>query len=175
MLPLKYNVPVKEYDDALNSLEFTKSKLKFPQVFNSDEANDEIVQMSEKLEGLKNELQETTNIETTKDSMYRQLNEYTEYLSKAYMYKFSKSQSMYKHAFYVTPLLNIRDVLFFGMQGGVGVYFMLTLDEKDAVNDKDAFIDVLTATKKEIHNSGNLLELYNAYRNLSETLKKDFY
>jgi len=166
---------ITEYDNIFNQLEFSKTKLEYPQIFNEEETNQEIENLVHKENNLRKVLQETTQIENIRSAMFQQLDAYTKYLNKPRFYNYSRSQGMSGHTFYVMPLLNIRDILFRYYPGICGVELYLTMDEKDSVSNLQAFVEVLEQSKKELLDSLNLYDLYQVYQGLSKKLKKDFY
>ncbi|KQX00768.1 hypothetical protein [Flavobacterium sp. Root420] len=155
-----------------SELEFVESKMKFPQVYNSEDIEEERKLLNEKHLKLKEEAIQITEINSLKELLYRQLSEYIETLEKFTDHPYSKSQSLSFSKFYTSPLTAIQDILFSNLKGISGVNLNTTQDPKDIVTDKDDFVVLLKQKRKEFFNAENLYDINLAYRNFSKEVKK---
>ncbi|WP_278554626.1 hypothetical protein [Elizabethkingia bruuniana] len=157
-----------------NELKFANSKRDFPELFNTDEIEPETSRLNDEFNVLKNEAESITKIEDKKELLYAQLTEYIKVIEKEYKYPFSKSQGFGFPMFYISPLVDIKNILFLDFKGISGVILNLTADSKDAVNNKTQFLNFLKEKRNDFNNAQNLFELYTVYRSFDEIIKSDF-
>lgn len=157
-----------------NELKFASSKREFPELFNKDEIEPEISRLDDEFNVLKHEAESIQKIEDKKQLLYAQLTEYIKVIEKEYIYPFSKSQGLSFPMFYVSPLIDIKNILFSGFKGTSGVILNLTIDSKDAVNNKTQFLNFLKEKRNDFNNAQNLFELYTVYRSFDEIIKSDY-
>ncbi|WP_407535313.1 hypothetical protein [Elizabethkingia miricola] len=165
---------IKKLELKNNELEFANSKKRFPELFNNDEIESEISRLNDEFNMLKNEAESIQKIEDKKELLYTQLTEYIKVIEKEYIYPFSKSQGLSFPMFYVSSLIDIKNILFSGFKGTSGVILNLTIDSKDAVNNKTQFLNFLKEKRNDFNNAQNLFELYTVYRSFDEIIKSDY-
>ena len=155
-----------------NELEFAKSNVQFPESFKFEDTEIELLKFTEEKYNLKKEAVLITEINSQKELMYRQFSEYIETLEKPTTYSFSKSQGLSFAMFYVSPLMDVRNILFLNLKGIKGVELNTTKDPKDAVDNLPDFIFLLRQKREEVLNASNLYDLYLVCQSFSKDLKK---
>jgi hypothetical protein len=165
---------IEELEIKNNKLDFVKSKIKYLTIFKNEEIEPELLILTNETIDLKRKAEKITDIQTQKELLFNQLTEYIKKLEKDYNYPFSKSQGLSFPFFYISPLMDIKNILFLDLKGISGVILKLTLDEKDAVNNKTEFLNFLKEKRNEFYKSENLYELYSLYKKFSEGIKINF-
>lgn len=157
-----------------NQLNIAKAKVAYPQVYPYSETEIELLKFTTELSDLKNEAIQQTEIETQRSLIFQQLSEYIRVIEKKHNHPFSKKQGLSFDLFYVSPLVNIKNIVFFAQNGVAGVIYNLTLNDKDAVNNKELFLNFLKDKRLEVQKLNNLSELYDFYTVFREAIIKDF-
>ncbi|MEA9412591.1 hypothetical protein [Flavobacterium sp. PL02] len=165
---------IEKIEHKNNQLSIAKSKVSYPQVYPHSETEIELLKFTTELLDLKKEAIQETKIETQRSLIFQQLSEYIGVIEKEHQYPFSIKQGLSFELFYISPLINIKNIVFFNQNGISGVIYNLTLNEKDAVKDKEQFLYFLKNKKIEAQNLNNLAELYDFYTEFRETIIKDF-
>ncbi|WP_264524017.1 hypothetical protein [Flavobacterium sp. N502536] len=165
---------IEKIELANNQLNIAKAKVAYPQLYPYSETEVELLKFTNEFLDLKKEAVQQTNIENQKSLIFQQLSEYIRVIEKEHIHAFSKKQGLSFDLFYIAPLMNIRDIVFFSQNGLAGVIYNLTLNEEDAVNNKEQFLDFLKNKKLEVQKLNNLSELYDFYTVFRDTIKKDF-
>ena len=164
-----------QLEKKLDSLEFTKSKLLYPQTFPIEDVENELLILTEETEDLKLRVSKINIIAVPQDLMIRQLTEYINILKKDTNYPFSSSQGLkFEHYFYVKPVMDIKNILFNDLKGIFGVNLNLTLNELDYVRNKEEFKNLLKDKRDKLLKAKNMFDLYEVYSNLFIEIKRDF-
>ena len=163
---------IEKIEHKNNQLNIAKYKVAYPEIYPYPEI--EILKYTTELFHLKEEAIKQTNIENQRSLIFQQLSEYIRVIEKEHQHPFSKKQGLSFELFYISPLVNIKNIIFFAQIGIAGVIYNLTLDNTDAVNDKENFLDFLKNKKSEVKKINNLSELYDFYIVFRETIIRDF-
>mgnify|MGYP003611192034 CR=1 FL=1 len=157
-----------------NELYIVEAKVRFPESYANEETEIELLKIKNELSNLNKEAKLETKIETQKSLLYEQLSEYIRVIQKQHQLPFSKSQGLSYDLFYISPLMNIKQIVFITQLGLARVNYNLTLSDNDAVENKEVFLDFLNLKRLEIKDLRNLSELYEFYKSFAETIRKQF-
>lgn len=157
-----------------NELFIIEAKARFPEFYANEETELELLKITNELSDLNKEAKLETKIETQKSLLYEQLSEYIRVLDKQHQFPFSKSQGLSYDLFYISPLMNIKQIVFSTQLGLARVNYNLTLSDNDAVENKEVFLDFLNLKRLEVKDLNNLSELYDFYKSFSESIRKQF-
>src|SRR5690606_10172134 len=164
-----------QLEKKLDSLEFTKSKLLYSQIFPIEDIENELLNLNDEIDDLKLRVAKINIIAIPQDLMIRQLTEYINILEKDTNYPFSSSQGLkFKHYFYVKPVIDIKNILFNDLKGISGVNLNLTLNELDYVRNKEEFKNLLKDKRAKLIEAKNMFDLYEVYSTLFIEIKRDF-
>lgn len=162
-----------EIEELNNQLDFENSKLQVSAHLDGD-IEQNISTLKDHLLELNEKASEIKQIQHIKDLIYRQLTAYIDAISKNYERPFSKSQGLSFPLFYIAPQIAVRNILFSETKGIEGAVMYTTENPKDAVKDKQQFLNLLRIKQEQIIKADNLLDLYHAYRTFSANLKNEF-
>lgn len=165
---------IEKIEHKSNQLNIAKAKVAYPEVYPHSETEIELLKFTNELFDLKKEAAQQTKIETQKSLIFQQLSEYIRVIEKEHIHPFSKKQGLSFDLFYISPLINIKNIVFFDQNGLAGVIYNLTVNDEDAVNNKEEFLKFLKNKKLEVQKLNNLSELYDFYTAFREVLIKDF-
>ena len=161
-------------DKKYNELTIVNSKLQFADSEDLSKIEDEKINLESEINLLKLEAEKVTKIDDRKSLIFEQLSEYIKSIDTNHQYSFSKGQGLSFPAFYIHPLMNIRQIIFYDQNGLHGVINYLTVDEKDSVKNKEEFLDFLKNKKTEILKKENLYDLYEFYKEFHNIITRDF-
>lgn len=165
---------IEKIERASNRLNIAKAKVAYPQLYPYSETEIELLKFTNELLDLKKEAAQVAKIETQKSLIFQQLSEYIRVIEKEHIHPFSKKQGLSFDLFYISPLINIKNIVFFDQNGVAGVIYNLTLNDEDVVKNKEQFLSFLKNKKLEVQKLNNLSELYDFYTVFREGIIKGF-
>lgn len=163
---------IEKIEKKNNALEIIKAKIKFPQIYSASQCEVELQELEEEILALKNQAIEEKSIESRKELIYGQLTEYIQKIEKPQIYPFSKSQGLSFKMFYILPLINVKNIIFYNQNGLEGAILNLTLDEKDSVINKEQFLEFLKNKRDEALDLENLFDLYLFYKTFANSIRE---
>jgi hypothetical protein len=165
---------IDKIEHKINELNIAKAKIRFPLQYPRTETDNQIFKLSNELLALKIEATQVNDIKTQTNLIFGQLSEYIETIEKPHILPYSKKQGLSFDMFYISPLISIKNIVFFIQNGLAGAIYNLTLDQKDSVTNEIQFLDFLRKKRSEVSKVTNLFELYEFYESFAESIKRDF-
>lgn len=161
-------------EETTEKLNFTKSKLKYPLIYKPEDFESELLLLTEEENRLKEQAIQITNINDYKILIYSQLTEYVNRLDSNNIHPFSRNQGLSFPMFYISPLMDLKNIILSNFKGICLPVIYLTLNDEDAVKDKELFLNFLKEKRDHFYNATDLYNLYSIYNEFKQSIARDF-
>ncbi len=151
-----------------NLLDFEISRKVFPK------SEMDILDINNDLSNLRKEAKKQTNIEKEKNLIIQQLSKYIGVIENEHIYPFSKKQGICPNMFYLSPMIDIKNIVLLSQNSINGVNYILTLDNNDIVDNKVDFLNFLKNKKTKVLKLNNLCELFDFYIEFKQNVIENF-